>query len=177
MARARLTCLRAGLLSGNDKIDTLAGEDGQDKIRGLGAKDLLMGGPGNDVIYGGPSRDKPLYGQDGEDVIYGGPGNDTELLGAGDGLWDKLYCGEGRDSYTADKVDYVSSSCEKKFRPSKAPIPGKALGRVQKGPVFRRIVAWSAERPSSVLPTSDNSIMVKFGGHSPAPKGMIYEGS
>ena len=31
-----------------------------------------------------------------------------------DGQRDKLYCGEGKVEYAADKVDYVSSSCEKK---------------------------------------------------------------
>ena len=27
---------------------------------------------------------------------------------------DELYCGEGKDEYTADRLDYVDSSCEKK---------------------------------------------------------------
>jgi hypothetical protein len=31
---------------------------------------------------------------------------------------DKLYCGEGRDYYFADKNDYVDSSCEKKAKPA-----------------------------------------------------------
>jgi hypothetical protein len=32
-----------------------------------------------------------------------------------DGQRDEIYCGEGRDSYWADKSDYVDSSCEKKL--------------------------------------------------------------
>ena len=132
-------CPKGGLLSGTDKHDTLAGEDGEDEIRGLGTGDFIFGGPGNDVIYGGAGRDNPLVGDEGDDVIYGGdgddavligdegndviyggPGDDIELHGDGDGQRDKLYCGEGRDSYMADRVDYVSSSCEIKLRPSKS---------------------------------------------------------
>ena len=113
-------CPKGGLLSGTDKHDNLAGEDGEDQVRGLGAGDFIFGGSGNDVIYGGTGRDNPLVGDEGNDVIYGGPGNDIELPGDGDGQRDKLYCGEGRDSYMADKVDYVSSSCEVKIRPSKS---------------------------------------------------------
>ena len=133
-------CPKGGLLTGTDGYDNLAGEDGEDEVRGLGTGDFIFGGAGNDVIYGGPGGDNPLSGDEGDDVIYGGDGDDVELGGdqgadvvyGGDGSdsiyadvshgdWqrDKLYCGEGRDSYMADKVDYVSSSCEVKMRPSK----------------------------------------------------------
>ena len=131
-------CPKGGLLSGTDKHDNLAGEDGEDEVRGLGAGDFIFGGSGNDVIYGGPGRDSPLVGGEGDDVIYGGDGDDVELNGDGgkdviiggdgsDSIYadgdrqrDKLYCGEGRDRYMAEKVDYVSSSCEVKMRPSKS---------------------------------------------------------
>jgi Ca2+-binding RTX toxin-like protein len=112
----------------------LSGEDGTDKIRGHGSIDSIFAGPGKDVIYGGPGGESPLIGEEGDDVIYGGtghdwvlkgsegndviyggPGNDVGLLGGGDGQRDKLYCGKGRDKYTADKVDNVDSSCEKKL--------------------------------------------------------------
>jgi hypothetical protein len=49
----------------------------------------------------------------GKDVLYGGDGDDF-LDASLDGQRDKLYCGEGKDEYAADKIDYVSSSCEKK---------------------------------------------------------------
>ena len=138
-------CPKGGLLLGTDKhihrvdLDQLAGRDGDDEIRGLGGSDMIYGGPGNDVIYGGPGGDMPVFGEDGddviyggpgrdwmldgnegEDVIYGGPGNDKELRGGGDGQRDKIYCGKGRDTYTADKKDFVSSSCEKKIRATKS---------------------------------------------------------
>ena len=116
----------------------LAGEDGEDEIRGLGAADFIFGGVGNDVIYGGPGDDESLFGDEGDDVIYGGDGDDAVLMGRRGrgrhlrrgwqrlhctewgGQRDKLYCGEGQDSYMAEKVDYVSSSCEVKIRPSKS---------------------------------------------------------
>jgi hypothetical protein len=47
----------------------------------------------------------------GDDVLYGG--NDHNFIdSSGVGQHDKLYCGEGRDGYAADKLDYVDSSCE-----------------------------------------------------------------
>jgi hypothetical protein len=104
-------CPKGGLLLGTDKKDRLAGQEGDDKIRGLGGFDDLKGGPGNDILYGGDGDDllEPAWD---EDVIYGGDGNDW-LGGGSDGQRDKLYCGEGKDDYSADKNDYVSSSCEK----------------------------------------------------------------
>src|SRR5215208_6417853 len=104
-------CPKGGLLLGTDKPDKLAGKDGDDKIRGLGATDQIVGGSGNDVIYAGPDG-AGLGGGLGEDVLYGGDGNDV-LDGARDhGARDKLYCGEGRDTYFSDKNDYVANSCE-----------------------------------------------------------------
>jgi RTX calcium-binding nonapeptide repeat (4 copies) len=87
-------CPNGGLLSGTDKADNLDGKDGDDEIRGLGGVDVINGGDGNDVIYAG----------DGNDWI----------IGAFDRQRDKLYCGEEKDWYFADKLDYVDSSCEKK---------------------------------------------------------------
>jgi len=128
-------CPEGGLLSGTDKRDLLDGKDGDDEIRGLGGPDFILGGAGNDVIYGGPGDDTPLVGLEGDDVIYGGDGDESEIVGdigndviyGGDGNdqifeWDtsrghdKLYCGKGKDTYEADKNDFVSSSCEKKVK-------------------------------------------------------------
>jgi RTX calcium-binding nonapeptide repeat (4 copies) len=127
-------CPKGGLLSGTNEKDTLYGGEGDDEIHGLGGVDAIFGGGGNDVIYGGPGDDSPLWGIEGDDVIYGGDGNDGGLgeqdLGEdvfyrGDGndfLFairdkqqpDKLYCGEGKDWYLANKNDFVDTSCEKK---------------------------------------------------------------
>jgi len=97
-------CPKGGPLSGTDKHDNLLGRLGDDEIRGLGTGDFTLGGAGNDLIYGGPGDDLIL-------TVHLGRG------GGNDGR-DKLYCGEGRDEYIADKNDYVSSSCEKKLKPS-----------------------------------------------------------
>jgi hypothetical protein len=123
---------------GNDVIyggadnDSLIGdgrdEDGNDIIYGGPGDDSnLNGTAGNDVIHGGPGDDASLRGMEGEDVLHGGPGDDKldggpseavyggpgKLLpGGGDGQRDEIRCGEGRDSYFADKEDYVDGSCE-----------------------------------------------------------------
>ena len=65
----------------------------------------------SDVIYGG-SGDDLLQGGKGADVMYGGDGSD-DVFEARDRQRDKLYCGEGKDRYYAEKIDYVDSSCEK----------------------------------------------------------------
>ena len=126
-------CPKGGPLLGTDKPDKLGAKEGEDEIRGLGARDQIFGGVGKDVIYGGPGDDSPLVGEKGADVIYGGDGDDTveEVKGADviygedgndyldasfDGERDKLYCGKGKDYYDANKIDYVSSSCEKKVK-------------------------------------------------------------
>jgi hypothetical protein len=125
---------KGGMLSGTDRRDYLYGGSGEDEVRGLGADDDLWGGGGGDVIYGGPGNDliessgvqrgnaedvlyggeggDTMFGDEGEDVLYGGDGNDN-IEETGDGQRDKLYCGEGRDDYSAEKIDYVDSSCEK----------------------------------------------------------------
>ena len=110
-------CPKGGLLLGTDKRDFLNGVDGDDEIRGLGGNDVLQGGPGSDILYGGEGEDFLDHGDyrdegDSEDVFYGGDGNDQ--LNAEGGPRARLYCGEGRDDYAADKDDYVDSSCEKK---------------------------------------------------------------
>jgi Ca2+-binding RTX toxin-like protein len=132
-------CPKGGLLLGTDKNDRLHGKDGDDEIRALGGNDLITGGAGNDVIYMGPGDDfiqpenVPSHEGEGDDVIYGGSGDDllqggkgTDVMYGGDGhdsldggssdhyARDKLYCGEGKDTYMPRKNDYVDSSCEKK---------------------------------------------------------------
>jgi hypothetical protein len=112
-------CPKGGLLSGTEGSDrtlsrkparpSLYGGDGDDVIRGLGGNDEILHGSGDDVIYGGDGNDG-VFPDSGNDVIYGGAGNDD--IDSSDDGGDKLYCGEGQDSYWADKNDYVDSSCE-----------------------------------------------------------------
>jgi hypothetical protein len=127
-------CPKGGRLFGTDEPDQLDGEDGEDEVRGLGATDTLLGGygddfvaggEGSDVVYGGLGRDdvagdraKVVFEEDdklgkgrwGEDVLDGGGGHDE--LYATDRHRDKLYCGEGRDEYAADSIDYIANGCE-----------------------------------------------------------------
>ena len=86
-------------------------------------EDVIYGGPGDDKLDGGPSE-----------AVYTG----EVLRGGGDGQRDKIYCGEGRDSYWADKEDYVSSSCEVKL-PNSLRFPKVRRRRLQ--PVGGRPVA------------------------------------
>jgi Ca2+-binding RTX toxin-like protein len=120
-------------IMGGDGNDVLYGGSDGDGVGGYDGDDVIYGGPGNDgrsvivgghggddVIYGGPGDDANLKGFGGKDVIYGGPGDDTKLDGSTlefgvDGQRDEIYCGEGRDSYWADKEDYVDGSCEVKL--------------------------------------------------------------
>ena len=133
-------CLKGGLLRGTDGSDKLYGKYGDDEVRGLGGEDAITGGLGSDTLYGGPGNDdvfdhdaaddvlyggagddRQLFAGKGEDVYYGGDGND--LVGDGeDGQRDKLYCGEGKDRYMAEKLDYVDSSCEKKLAPGQGRV-------------------------------------------------------
>jgi hypothetical protein len=116
-------------LTGGLGSDIFYGGPGNDFLKGTTwygrdratSKDVLYGGPdddelddsaGDDVLYGGDGEDV-LYAGRGEDVLYGGDGNDS-LGAAHDGQRDKLYCGECKDRYSADKKDYVDNSCEKK---------------------------------------------------------------
>jgi hypothetical protein len=142
-------------IMGGDGNDVLYGGSESDFLGGYAGDDVIYGGPGNegthaelvaghggdDVIYGGPGDDGNLVGFGGKDVIYGGPGDDTGLDVASqgefgtDGQRDKLYCGEGRDTYYAEKIDYVASSCEVKIAnsapgPSDPPLCGETTGDV-----------------------------------------------
>jgi hypothetical protein len=155
-------CPKGGLLLGTDKGDELAGEKGDDEVRGLGGSDDIMGGDGNDVLYGGSGRDG-VGGYDGDDIIYGGPGDDTKLdvASAGefgnDGQRDKLYCGEGRDTYYAEKIDYVDSSCEVRIANSApGPDPLPICTKSFEGDVCRMPGRTSsASASSSLVPIAD----------------------
>jgi Ca2+-binding RTX toxin-like protein len=132
--RAPKTIQESEVLSGTDKADYLDGGGGDDRVHGFGSPDAqadeLLGGDGRDVLHGGAGMDF-VYGEQGDDVLHGGDGGDILLVGGegadvvyggdgndnieetGDGQRDKLYCGEGRDNYSAEKIDHVAASCEK----------------------------------------------------------------
>src|SRR5215212_5050589 len=115
--------------------DVLYGGPGADSLMSiyhgrdsLMSKDVLYGGPGNDFllddggvgddVYYGGDGDDIMWAGTGEEVIYGGDGNDT--IETYDRQRDKIYCGKGKDRFTAGKNDYVDSSCEGKLRGAQA---------------------------------------------------------
>jgi Ca2+-binding RTX toxin-like protein len=164
-------------IMGGDGNDVLYGGSESDAVGGYDGDDVIYGGPGNDgkgavlvaghggddVIYGGPGDDGNLVGFGGKDVIYGGPGDDTglDVASAGefgnDGQRDKLYCGEGRDTYYAEKIDYVASSCEVKIANSApGPDPLPICTKSFEGDVCRMPGrASSASASSSLVPIAD----------------------
>ena len=93
---------------------------------------LIAGGPGNDATTGGwvadrifgEGGDDRIHGRDGADVLVGGPGDDDIKAGAlsydsngnrrsaDDNAVDRVWCGAGFDSVTADPSDRVALDCE-----------------------------------------------------------------
>jgi len=140
---------------GDDNVNVfLIEDDGNDVIYGGPGDDNLKGFVGEDVLYGGPGNDKRLDGGP-SDAVYGGPG---ELLPeGGDGQRDKIYCGEGRDSYFADKEDYVHSSCEVKLPNSlrfpKEPTTPVAAGGGPASGITASVLA-DGGGPSILLPAA-----------------------
>jgi Ca2+-binding RTX toxin-like protein len=106
-------------LIGDEGNDTLDGGDGDDDLRGLAGKDKVRGSAGNDNLLGGSGKDV-LYGGSGNDAISGGRGVDRISAGPGkdkvnaaDGKRERVNCGSGRDTVTADRIDRLIS-CERK---------------------------------------------------------------
>jgi Ca2+-binding RTX toxin-like protein len=134
-------CPTGGLLSGTERADILSGEKGEDEVRGLGTPkgqaDEHYGGSDDDVLHDGAGMDF-LYGEQDDDVLYGGDGADILLVGgkgadvirggdgnyffegSADGQRDKLYCGKGRDEYSAEKIDCMYPAVARK---AGSPIP------------------------------------------------------
>jgi hypothetical protein len=100
---------------GNDLVlgqlgaDHMSGNTGNDTLRGGGGADRINGNSGNDNVHGGSGEDN-LSGGRGSDRINGNSGNDR--ISARDGTRDRIDCGSGRDSVTADRIDRVRH-CEK----------------------------------------------------------------
>jgi hypothetical protein len=126
-------CLFGG--SGNDAqwggagADRVSGGAGDDRLVGEDGADELVGGAGADVIdeveYGYPAGWRPGAGGN---VIQGGPGAD--VIDAANGRRDRISCGGGRDTVSADRADTLAG-CEKRRR-LVSPLPSaspRAAGR------------------------------------------------
>ena len=118
---------------GVDVDDRADGGAGDDRIAGQG---LLLGGSGDDRLDAGASvhasKRPRLDGQSGDDQILGSAVGDNLAGGSGadsisgrdgsdsirvrDGVRDKVRCGAGRDTVSADRGDSVASDCERVSR-------------------------------------------------------------
>jgi Tol biopolymer transport system component len=112
-------------VGGNDRVSGSSGRDringgaGRDRIGGGSSGDRIAGDQGNDRISGNSGADN-IKGNSGADRINGGSGGDrlsggigNDRISARDGRRDRITCGKGRDSVTADRSDRVSRDCER----------------------------------------------------------------
>lgn len=117
----------ADVLDGLGANDCLTGGLGGDRLNGWLGDDELLAGPGDDSLAGGAGNDQlasgggadRLSGGDGDDVLRGGSGRDSFSSGAGrdrieaaDGTAERVLCGPGRDTVTADRADRLYG-CER----------------------------------------------------------------
>jgi Ca2+-binding RTX toxin-like protein len=105
-------------IAGDAGDDDICGDAGDDHMAGGAGDDKLSGGSGDDVESGG-AGDDDIQGDKGDDRITGGPGADVIVAGAGndrifarDGRRDRISCGSGDDTVSADRLDRVTASCE-----------------------------------------------------------------
>ena len=108
-------------VSGGAKRDVLGGGDDADRLYGGTGNDQISGGKGADRISGGTAADR-IYGNSGADRITPGKGHDRVIAAGGndrifarDGRKDRISCGSGRDTVTADRND-VLTGCERVSR-------------------------------------------------------------
>jgi hypothetical protein len=113
-------------------VEDVFGGDGPDKLTGDGAANTIDGGAGDDHISGGK----------GEDVLLGGDGDD--LIDSRDGVRDRVECGAGADTATIDRIDVVSSDCERRGKPPVTITPGLTLLTRKRQLVISSITARSA---------------------------------
>jgi hypothetical protein len=96
----------------------IAGTATAKTIVGGAGGSLLVGTPRADVILGGPGPDR-IFGLAGDDFIRGGGANNRIDAGRGNdriavayGGRDRITCGPGFDTVTADLADSVARDCE-----------------------------------------------------------------
>ena len=106
------------LVVGGQSADSLLGESGDDRIRGGAGRDALDGGRGRDRLGGG-AGDDDLQGRSGSDILNGRAGRDgldagtgDDLIISADGTPERIDCGDGYDSVSADPSDRLIG-CER----------------------------------------------------------------
>lgn len=106
----------AATLGGTDGGDEIQGTKGADGVKGLAGDDILDGRGGGDALFGNGGRDL-VTGGSGDDRIVGGAGNDHFGSTSGEsydepGSTDKISCGPGFDTVSADRADSIADDCE-----------------------------------------------------------------
>ncbi len=105
----RLVGTNAGeRIQGTTAGDRIRGGGGADILNGLQGADCLEGGTGTDRLNGGAGNDS-LAGGPGRNSYSGGPGGDT--IAAANGTTERVDCGPGRDTVSADPSDQLRG-CE-----------------------------------------------------------------
>jgi hypothetical protein len=109
MRAVALLAVIALALAGTATARTIVGTPKGDRISGTPRADSIFGGTGGDHLFGGPGADF-LSGGPGHDLLDGGPGNDR--IAAQYDVRDRVTCGPGLDTVTADLLDSVAANCE-----------------------------------------------------------------
>jgi hypothetical protein len=113
-------------------VEDVFGTDGADKLIGSPAANTIDAGAGDDRVSGGP----------GEDTLFGGDGDD--VIDSRDGQRDRVECGPGDDTATIDRIDIVSSDCERRAKPPVTITPGLTILRNRHRLIISSIVARSS---------------------------------
>ena len=99
----------AGVELGGGGDNTLRGSEQADRVAGFNGQDVIYGAGGDDTLYGGSDKDE-IYAGAGDDDVLAGTGDD--FIEAKDGAVDRIGCGPGDDSVSADRKDLISPDCE-----------------------------------------------------------------
>ena len=107
------------LLQGGVQTWSSASFSGSVDIKGLEGVDKIVAGPGEDFLDGGGGADE-VTGGGGFDFVRAGTGDDKVF--AQDGVVDRIICGDGNDTVSADAID-ILTGCETVQLPAVPPPP------------------------------------------------------
>jgi hypothetical protein len=110
MRRLVVVAVVALVAAGAAEARTIVGTGRGDVLSGTPRADSILGRAGNDRLTGGRGADF-LNGGAGRDAVSGGEGNDRITVEY-DSARDRVACGGGVDTVTADLTDAVTSDCE-----------------------------------------------------------------
>jgi hypothetical protein len=166
-------CPKGGLLLGTDKADNLAGEKGDDEIRGLGGSDGVMAGratirmPSAAGAMTSSTADQATITCRAGAATTSSTADQATIQG-----WTEVglggpTMGTGTRSIAVKAGTHIglrrstmwTAVARRSYRTRRA-----VLSSLRREEFLRRSIAWSAERPSSVFPPSENAVKANFGG-------------